>query len=130
MLLKLHLDEEGTEAARELWTSDTPLVTARIAQVEVAAALGAAARLGRIDPTRFDDDVLAGEFLWDRANAIEATRTIVDTASRVGPRRGLKAIDALHLASALAVARLPAALVSWDRSLRRAALAEGLPVYP
>lgn len=130
MLVKLFVDEEGADVARDLWLSDAPMATARISQIEVACALGAAVRAGRADPDVAGAATLGGDFLWQRADAVEASALVVDEAACIGYRRGLRAVDALHVASALALGPLGPALVSWDRAQREVAAAEGLPVYP
>jgi uncharacterized protein len=129
-LVKLFLDEVGCELAREIWESDIPVATARITQAEIACGLEAAVRNRRLERGRIDEGVDDGTFLWERADAIEATRKVVDTAATLGVRHGLRGVDAVHVASALHLGVLGPFLVSWDTSQRRAAQAEGLPIYP
>lgn len=52
------------------------------------------------------------------------------SAAEIGVRNHLSALDALHVASALELREADPVVVSWDEDQRRAATAEGLPVYP
>lgn len=99
-----------------------------MAHAEVACALAAAVRAGRrrvVDP-----HVVDGTFLRDNADLIEADSDVVGSAASLGVSHGLGSLDAIHLASALRLREFRPLLVSWDERQRRAALAEGLAVYP
>lgn len=128
-LVKLLVEEDGSEIVREVWESDLPAVTARIARTEIACALGAALREARLGEPAAADDVLDGTFLWRRADAIEATARMVETAARLSVAHRLRALDAVHLASVCSLRDLHPVLVSWDGAQPRAAEAEVLPVY-
>ena len=129
-LVKLFLDEPGAEQAREVWESGIPLATSRLSQAELACGIAAAVRDRRYPRARLDAGILRGAFLRDRAALVEAHAAVVDAAAIVGARHGLRGMDALQLASALELRVLEPTLVSWDARQRRAAGAEGLPVYP
>jgi len=129
-LVKLVVDEAGTDVARDVWQSDVRIATARISQVEVACALEAAVRDSRLRRETLPAGIPDGGFLWQRADAVEADSVVVDAAALIGVRHGLRGVDALHVASALGLESLGPVLVSWDLDQRRAAAAEGLPVYP
>jgi len=129
-LVKLFLDEDDADLARGVWESELPVATARVSQAELACALEAAVRNRRLGRGRVEQGIHDGTFLWNRADAIEANAKVVDAASRLGMHHGLRGIDALHVASALKLLPLDPVLVSWDDHQRRAAAAEGLPVYP
>lgn len=129
-LVKLFLDESGSDVAHELWDSGLPIATTRISQAELACALESAVRSGRTDRRGVRSGVQDGTFLWRRADAIEIDAPLVDRAAQLGVRHGLRGVDAVHVASALELLPLGAVLVSWDERQRQAARAEGLPVYP
>ena len=129
-LVKLFLDEDGAEHAREVWHSGIHLATSRISQAELACGMAAAVRGRRYPRERLGAGVVDGRFLRERATIVEADAGIVDAASTVGVRHGLRGVDAIHVASALELIELDPTLVSWDERQRRAAAAEGLPVYP
>jgi predicted nucleic acid-binding protein len=61
---------------------------------------------------------------------VPATGVVVEQAAELAERHFLKALDAIHIASALALSRRGEELVlsSWDRPLLDAAVAEGIRV--
>ena len=61
---------------------------------------------------------------------LSVTSRIAEVAGLVAEQLRLRALDAIHLASALEFAELDPAVVSWDADLRRAALEAGLAVVP
>jgi predicted nucleic acid-binding protein len=129
-LVKLFIDEPGSDIARGVWESGALLATNRIAHAELACALGTAVRADRYEPRAVDPGVIDGTFLSERADLIEADAVVVDLAAVVGVRHGIRGMDAIHVASAMQLVEFGSTLVSWDERQRAAALAEGLPVYP
>jgi predicted nucleic acid-binding protein len=127
-LVKLFVPEPGSDAAGLLWASGVPLATSRLSHAELACALAAAVRHGRID--RADPDVIDGTFLRDNADLVEADDVVVTGAAVLGVRHGLSGLDAIHVSSALRLRESRPLVVSWDERQRRAASAEGLDVYP
>ena len=127
-LFKLFLPELGSAEAQLVWESGIPIATSRVAHAELACALGAAVRQGRL--AQPDAGVVDGTFLRRNADLIEADDGIVTGAAVLGIRHGLKGLDAIHVSSALSLRELDPLVVSWDERQRSASLAEGLPVYP
>ena len=113
---KLLIEEAESEALGDfLHSAGTPLVTSRVGIVELR-------RLGR----RID----AGA---DRADALAASLVIVEldeTIERhaIGIDPGLRSLDAIHLATALAAADSIDGFVCYDLRLATAAEALGLGV--
>jgi len=129
-LVKLFVLEEGSDLVRELWDGDTPLSTAAVGQAELACALSAAVRNRRFDAERLTEDVVDGTLLRARAELVVTGSAVIASASRLGIAHGLRALDAIHVASALVLRDADPVVVSWDREQRLAARAEGLRVYP
>jgi predicted nucleic acid-binding protein len=129
-LAKLFLDEPGSARVRELWSSGFPASTSELTVVELACALAAAARAGRLAVEKLSPSVVDGTFLTERAELVRAGTEVVLSAAEIGVRNHLRALDALHVASALELREADPVVVSWDEDQRRAAVAEGLPVYP
>lgn len=129
-LVKLHVEEPGSEVVQELWGSGVALATSRVSHAELACAVAAAVRAGRHARPLVDEDIVDGSFLRKRTYLVEADAGVVDTAAVVGVRHGLRGLDAIHVASAMQLIDFGPTLVSWDERQRRAARAEGLPVYP
>lgn len=135
-LVKLYADESDADVVRSL----PLLVVSQLARVEVPAALWRKHRLGELSAT--DTGVLVASFEADyfgtedepaRFFVITATAYILDQASRLVGVHGLRAYDAVQLASACAVnAAVPqgAAFMAFDKTLRAATAAEGLEPLP
>ena len=116
-LLKL-LFEESESAALALWISEQagePMVSSELARVEVIRA----AR--RLDP----DVVPAARVLMSQLDLIPLTSGVIDEAADVGEPL-LRALDAIHLASALSIQAHLTALVAYDNRLVTAAKAAGI----
>jgi predicted nucleic acid-binding protein len=129
-LMKLILDEEGSDIAQEVWELSSRRLASRIVYPEARAGVAAAERSGRID---------AEELMTAVANLEGATRSLhlIDVDSEVAERagdlaelHGLRAADAMHLASMTVVdsPRLLAAV--WDKRLAVAASRCGIGVVP
>lgn len=65
---------------------------------------------------------------WGVVTALDVDDRLTRAAGVVAVRHGLRGMDSIHLASAMAVADAHPVVVSWDAELRRAAWAEGLAV--
>ncbi len=127
-LFKLAVPESGTEAADRVWDTGGAPFASLIGYTELHAALGRAVRDGR--------DVGIGwvaiEDLWGQVTPVAVDAELVRWAARLAVRYGLRTLDAVHLASALVIAKVDAemAFVTFDARLRTAAAAEGFLVLP
>jgi hypothetical protein len=130
-LAKLVLAEPGSIVALACWEGAEDSFANVLGYLELRSSLDGARRGGR--PAHGDpamDAALADE-LWEEIAQVELGEEILASSVRLVVAHGLKALDAIHLASALMVAGgEPLALVSFDRRLRTAAHAEGLVVLP
>ncbi|HZQ98770.1 MAG TPA: type II toxin-antitoxin system VapC family toxin [Chloroflexota bacterium] len=125
--VKLYVAEVGTANVRAAVAADPVIVTARITYVEIAAALAAAARLGRIASI----GAVMGAFRahWPAYVVVEIDRALAESAADLAARHALRGYDAVQLAAALAVAGGNPATVrfaTFDAALTSAADAEGL----
>jgi uncharacterized protein len=121
-LLKL-LFEEAESAALARWISEragTPTVTSEVAKVEVIRA----AR--RLDPAV----VPAARTLVSQLDLVPLRGRVIDDAADAGEPT-LRALDAIHLASALSIRDDLTAFVAYDNRLIAAAAGAGLgPIGP
>ena len=119
-LVKLATSEAETDALRAELDTWEVRVTSRLATVEVARALrrrgAASAELG---------DTVAHAF--SGLAIVELDAAIVEPAGRIDPPT-LRSLDAIHLASALALGSELGAVVTYDTRLADAARAAGLEV--
>lgn len=105
-----------------------PVATSWITYTETTAALGAAWRLGRITRGQLRAHVRTLDADWGSVTALAVDRPVAESAGAVAVRCQLRGMDALHVASALALHTARPVLVTWDARLARAAHAEGLAV--
>ena len=103
------------------------MVTTRLSYPESRAALGLAARIGRIsfDQLRVAKDELTG--YWERLDVIELSEAIASAAGALAERFGLRAGDAFHLAAAAGVAGPDLLFATWGRRPASAAMGSGSP---
>lgn len=135
-LVKLYADEPGHESVRELpW-----LVVAALARVEVPSALWRKQGMGELDAGSVRVLTAAFEADWFGTEQgpplfipISTTADVLDEAARLCAVHGLRAYDAVQLASALAArVTVPSChtVAAFDQQLRAAAAAEGLDLLP
>jgi predicted nucleic acid-binding protein len=121
------LDEDGSEQAMTLFAAAEVAITSALAFVEVRAALAAAVRAGRLEADAFETAKADLQTLSETFAVIDpggVLRAAADTAER----HALRAYDAVHLATALAVAADDLVFVCWDADLSAAASRAGLTV--
>jgi predicted nucleic acid-binding protein len=131
-LVKLYADEQGSADVR----THPHLVVSQLARVEVPAALWRKHRMDELTATDagalvadFEADYFGGIDESRRFSIIAVTAGILDAAARLAGVHGLRAYDALQLASAVAVsAATPEGVgfLAYDFALNAAAAAEGL----
>lgn len=127
-LVKLVVDEPGSALVAALWDGADLVVTSRLSDAEVRAALAGGRRAGRLD----DDGGATAEWdrLWPGLHVLELGASVTATAAQLVDQHPLRAADALHLASALELRSPDLVVAVWDAHLAAAARAEGLRVVP
>ena len=125
-LIKLLIDEPGSDQAVHIWNSADRLVSVGLIEVEGRAALAAAERAHRLTPAEHRRAKTALAAHLDQVDIVEVTPDLVTAASRLAEREGLRGYDAVHLAAALVVG--VDAIASADTELCAAAARRGLSV--
>ena len=129
-LVKLLVDEQGSDLAAALWDGCDAAVSSRLAYPEVRAAL-AAARQGRdLDEDGFRHAELSWEEYWAATRPVELTAAVAHRAGGLASSQFLRGADAVHLASALAVSDPDLIVAVWGRRLHAGAQALGLGMAP
>ena len=122
-MLKLYVEEEGSEQARELLSDPTRWTTGRHTRVEVRRNLAHLAAEPDLTTFRswFEDH-------WADTTVVELTEVVCERAVELAERVGARALDALHLGAAAEAGegRLP--VVTFDRRLADAARSLGWTV--
>lgn len=129
-LVKLVVEEEGSDLASALWDGCDAALSSRLAHPEVCAALAAARRNRDLDDDGFAVASRAWDELWAAIRPVELTADVERHAGRLADLRALRGADAVHLASALAIGADALVVAVWDRRLHEGARAEQLTVAP
>jgi uncharacterized protein len=116
-LVKLVVREAETEVLRRYVDSAGPLASSILATVEVPRALA------RVAP----EATLALAAVIDKLNILAFDARIASWAAAISPA-SLRALDAIHLATALELGEELTAFVCYDQRLAAAARDLGLPV--
>jgi uncharacterized protein len=129
-LVKLVLDESGSDIAAALWNGCDAALSSRLAYPEVCAALAAAGR--NHDLTESEASAVATEWetFWASMRPVELSVAVEQSAGELATRHRLRGADAVHLASALALDSTDLTVAVWDRRLHAGTIAAGLAVAP
>jgi hypothetical protein len=131
-LVKLVVQETGSDLAAELWDGCDAALASRLAYPEVRAALAAAGRNHDLS----DDDLNTAEEAWEQfwaaVRPVELTAAVERHAGQLADSHShsLRGADAVHLASALAIGDPDLIIAVWDRRLHAGAATAGLHVAP
>jgi predicted nucleic acid-binding protein len=125
-LLKLLIEEEGSEQAGVIWDAADVLASAALLVVEARAALAAAERGKRLTAAQLREAKTELATLVEELTVVEITQGLVDLAADLSEEEGLRGYDAVHLAAALTVEAV--VLTSADIDLLAAADRRGLHV--
>ena len=130
-MFKLLVDDEETDSGiRSALDLLGSISTSRLTYVETRAALAAARRAGRLHGSGFEVAVEDFEAAWETFAIIEVTAGLAKDAAIVSETFGLRAGDAIQLASVRALHLPEVTVVAWDRRLRTAATAGGFACFP
>jgi uncharacterized protein len=132
-LVKLYVEEEGSEAVRSQVSRAGVVATSMIAYVEARAAFARKHREGGLSEDECDRVVDEFRREWGTYLAVEVSEAIVTVAGDLAEGHDLRGFDAMHLASALALRDKMQSSVVFscaDRRLTEAAGALGLDIMP
>jgi predicted nucleic acid-binding protein len=130
-IVKAYLAQEtGLDELGLITDSAIELTTSRLSYVEVRAALAAARRAGRLSTFEHDQAVESFDLAWRGYALVEFDEPVGKRAGAIAENFGLRAGDAVQLASVLELDRDTTVIVAWDVQLRTAARAAGLATYP
>ena len=129
-LLKLVIAEDGAEQARSLWQQADEVVVSRLAWPEAVAALAAARRGRRVSDEGHQSAIDGLRSCLERCTVVSIADSLVELAADLAAGYDLRAADAIHLATALAVMEADSVFVTWDKRLWLAAVQAGLVAAP
>jgi len=123
-LIKLIVDEEGSDRAELIWQCGGSVVSVSLIVVEARAALASAVRGNRLSADQFQAaKTELAAFVAD-LHLVEVTEELIERAALLAETESLRGYDAVHLAAALFVGA--SVLTSADRALCEAAERQGM----
>lgn len=129
-LVKLVVEEAGSQLAAELWDACDGALSSRLAYPEVRAALAASGRNHELRADELLEAERAWEEFWAATRKVELTAEVEQQAGHLARTHALRGADAVHLASALAIDDDDLVVAVWDRRLHGGVLASGMRVAP
>ena len=129
-LVKLVLDEAGSDIATTLWNACDAALSSRLAYPEVCAALAAAGRNHDLSESETSAATNDWEDFWASIRPVELTPAVERDAGLLARDHRLRGADAVHLASARALGVTDLTVAAWDRRLHAGAIAAGFAVAP
>lgn len=129
-LVKLYVEERGTEVAASAVEKATRVATSRVTYAEARAAFARARREGIVTASLLREVVDRLDADWARYDIVEVTEPLVRRAGALAEKRALRGFDSIQLASALEALRgVRGVFLCWDERLARAATAERLHLF-
>lgn len=125
-LLKLVVEEAGSDVAAVIWDSADALASVGLVVVEGRAALATARRAGQLTDDQHREAKQETEALIEELRLIDVDDGLIATAADLAEADGLRGYDAVHLAGALLVEA--GILTSADGVLCEAASGRGLHI--
>ena len=129
-LVKLVIDEAGSDIAAVLWNACDVALSSRLAYPEVCAALAAAGRSHDLTESETSAASSDWELFWASMRPVELSADVERAAGSLAATHQLRGADAVHLASALALGSTDLTVAVWDKRLHAGAAAIGLAVAP
>jgi len=132
-LVKKYVQEAGSDQVLAFFQRFDAIGTASVTQVEMAAALAKAVRQSWVEESFMQ--LAWQDFLshWPAYTRVPVTSGIIERASGLALKHGLRAYDAIQLACALTwqeVVGENTIFACFDQRLRQAARQEGLEAWP
>ncbi len=98
-LIKLYIEETGTDAIRALVHEASVVATSAVTNVEMRASLAALRRARRLTPSAYAATRKEFASDWDGLVAIAVSTDVIRAAGDLAERHQLRTLDAIHLAS-------------------------------
>ena len=124
-LIKLAIEEPGSDAAGATWDGADSVATSRLSYAEARAALASARRAGRLSPAGLSAAKGTLEARFRELDLVEVADPLVRSGGDLAELHGLRGYDAVHLACAMHLEGDDILLATWDNTLNCAARATG-----
>ncbi len=124
--MKLIVPEQGSAEVAAAWLGADRRISSLVLYPEARAAIARARRMGRLRQREHARARRRMEALWGALDRLDLTEPLAREAGELADSHGLRAYDAVHLASAASVADADTVLITADGELLTAARALGL----
>jgi uncharacterized protein len=130
-LIKLLVEEAGSDLTNEAYDDSPSAATTALAYVEASSALARMRKGGRLSAARYRAALDDLDDLWSELEVHAVNDRLIEAASRAATDHALRADDSLHLATITTFANVErVAVACWDRELREAASVYGFTLIP
>lgn len=130
-LVKLLVDEDGSDLARSAYADANGPCTTAIAYVEATSAVTRMRKGSRLSAAELRTALDELDTIWAALDVLEMNNTLIQAAAKAARVHALRAYGAVHLAGALAFADgEEVAFACWDRALSEAADKHGFALIP
>ncbi len=125
--VKLFINEHGSDNVRAYWDESKVVCGSQIVVLETVSALSRARQMKRITAEQFNRSIANLRDLEDEIYSLSIDAELISMACDFATNEGLRAYDALHLASAVSTSA--DVFVCADLKLCAAAVSKGLAVF-
>lgn len=129
-VLERVLDRPGAAVARDVWGEADEVVASHAVQAEVRGELAVLRRTGALDAAGGHAATARLEDLLRDVRLVAVDDDVAVAAGGLADRHALATLDAVHLATALAVDAPRVVVATWRPELAGAAADAGMPVVP
>ncbi|MCL4464322.1 MAG: type II toxin-antitoxin system VapC family toxin [Firmicutes bacterium] len=133
-LVKLYVEEEGSELVADYSRKGLFIATSRVAYAEARSVFARASREGILDVQAYRDVVANFNEEWPSYFALEVSDTVLQRVDTLVDKYPLRGFDALHLASTIILSRQldgeDLLVACWDARLWDYYLQEGFSLIP
>ena len=125
--VKLFINEQGSDNVRAYWDESKIVCSSQIVLLETVSALSRARQMKRITGEEFTKSMVNLRDLENEIYSLAVDTQVINMACDFTTDEGLRAYDALHLASAVSTS--VDVFVCADLKLCAAAISKGLAVF-
>ena len=132
-LVKLYIDEDGSDIVNDSTDRATIVSTSRIAYAEALSAFVRCKDEKVLSKKNYDKCITCFKFNWEMYFVIEASEKVIKIAGDLIEKHSIRGFDSIHLASAMVLRKeinQSTDFICWDNRLLEAAKKEGFKTCP
>ena len=132
-LVKLYIEEDGSDIVNDRTDKATIVSTSRIAYVEALSAFVRCKNEKVLSKKNYDKCIACFKFDWEMYFVIEASEKVIKIAGGLIENHSIRGFDSIHLASAMILKKeinQSIDFMCWDDRLLEAAKKEGFKTWP